>query len=50
MNIAVRYYSRSGNTKALASAIANGASVTAVSVDEPGVEELKAAEDFGKRI
>lgn len=35
---AVRYYSRSGNTKALAAAIANGAGVTAVSVDENGAE------------
>ena len=38
MSKAVRYYSRSGNTKALASAIANGASCTAVSVDEAGAE------------
>ena len=37
MNTAVRYYSRSGHTKALAEAIAKGAGVTAVSVDrEPG--------------
>jgi flavorubredoxin len=33
MNIAVRYYSRSGNTKAVAEAIAKAANVTAVSVD-----------------
>ncbi|MCR4724332.1 MAG: flavodoxin [Clostridia bacterium] len=33
MNIAVRYYSRSGNTKALADAIAEAAGVPAVSVD-----------------
>ena len=38
MSKAVRYYSRSGNTKALAAAIANGASCTAVSVDEAGAE------------
>ena len=38
MGKAVRYYSRSGNTKALAAAIANGASCTAVSVDEVGAE------------
>ena len=38
MGKAVRYYSRSGNTKALAAAIANGASCTAVSVDEAGAE------------
>ncbi len=36
MSVAVRYYSRSGNTKALADAIAEAASVKAVSVDEPG--------------
>ena len=33
MSAAVRYYSRSGNTKALAEAIAQGAGVSAVSVD-----------------
>ena len=33
MNAAVRYYSRSGNTKAIAEAIAKGAGVDAVSVD-----------------
>ena len=33
MNTAVRYYSRSGNTKAAAEAIAEAAGVTAVSVD-----------------
>ena len=33
MNIKVRYYSRSGNTKSLAEAIAKGANVTAISVD-----------------
>lgn len=33
MKTAVRYYSRSGNTKALAEAIAKEANVTAVSVD-----------------
>jgi flavorubredoxin len=36
MKTAVRYYSRSGNTKALAEAIAAGAGVPAVSVDQPG--------------
>ena len=35
MNIAVRYYSRSGNTRALAEAIAKAASVKAVSVVAP---------------
>lgn len=34
MNIAVRYYSRSGNTKAVADAIAKEAGVSAVSVDQ----------------
>jgi len=34
MNIAVRYYSRSGNTKAIAEAIAQAAGVQAVSVDK----------------
>ena len=33
MKIAVRYYSRSGNTKALAEAIADAVGVSAVSVD-----------------
>ena len=33
MNVAVRYYSRSGNTKAMAEAIAKAAGVPAVSVD-----------------
>ena len=33
MNIAVRYYSRSGNTKAVAEAIAKAAGVSAISVD-----------------
>lgn len=35
MNIAVRYYSRSGNTRAVAEAIAKAAGVNAVSVDQP---------------
>lgn len=33
MNIAVRYYSRSGNTKAVADAVAEAVGVKAVSVD-----------------
>ena len=33
MNYAVRYYSKSGNTKAVAEAIAKAAGVPAVSVD-----------------
>ncbi|MBQ3427710.1 MAG: hypothetical protein IJH37_11310 [Clostridia bacterium] len=35
MNIAVRYYSRSGNTKAVAEAIAKAVNVDAVSVEKP---------------
>ena len=35
MNVAVRYYSRSGNTKALADAMARAAGVSAISVDAP---------------
>lgn len=38
MNIAVRYYSRSGNTKLLAETIANEALVKAVSVDSIDAE------------
>lgn len=34
MNIAVRFYSRSGNTKAVAEAIAKAAGVSAMSVDQ----------------
>jgi flavodoxin len=34
MSVAVRYYSRSGNTKAVAEAIAKAAGVKAVSVDQ----------------
>lgn len=34
MNIAVRYFSRSGNTKAVAEAIAKAAGVSAMSVDQ----------------
>ncbi len=34
MNVAVRYYSRSGNTKAVADAIAEACGVKAVSVDQ----------------
>lgn len=35
MKAAVRYYSRSGNTKALADAIAAAAGAEAISVDRP---------------
>ncbi|MBR0136206.1 MAG: hypothetical protein IJM18_08390 [Clostridia bacterium] len=34
MNVAVRYYSKLGNTKRIAEAIAKGAGVTAVSITE----------------
>lgn len=36
MSVAVRYFSKSGNTKTIAEAIADGASTTALSVDDPG--------------
>lgn len=36
MSAAVRYYSRSGNTRAVAEAIANAAGVPAISVDTAG--------------
>ena len=36
MSVAVRYFSRSGNTKALAEGIAKAAGVKAISVDIPG--------------
>ncbi|MBR3512496.1 MAG: flavodoxin [Clostridia bacterium] len=42
MNIAVRYYSRSGNTKGVAEAIAKGVGVEAISVDS---EDSKINED-----
>lgn len=38
MSVAVRYYSRSGNTKAVADAIAKAAGVDAVSVDAGGAK------------
>lgn len=38
MNIEIRYYSRSGNTKLLAEAIAKGANVPAISVDAANSE------------
>ena len=38
MNIAVRYYSRKGHTKAVAEAIAKAAGVNAVSVGDAGSE------------
>ena len=44
MNIAVRYYSRSGNTRALAEAIALEAGVEAVSVDSPGAALTETAD------
>lgn len=45
MNIAVRYYSRSGNTEAVAKAIADEAKVPAVSVDRDDAP-LKAPVDI----
>lgn len=40
MKVAVRYFSKTGNTKAIAEAIAQGAGVTAMSVtDEPKLSE-----------
>lgn len=39
MNIAVRYYTRSGNTKKLAEAVAEAVSVTAKEVTEPLTEK-----------
>lgn len=44
MNIAVRYYSRSGNTKAVAEAIAKAANVDAVSVDGANSEITEKAD------
>ncbi len=35
MSVSVRYFSRTGNTKTIADAIAEGASSTAVSIDSP---------------
>ena len=40
MSVAVRYFSRTGNTKTIADAIAEGASSTAVSVDSPDAAKL----------
>lgn len=44
MNIAVRYYSRSGNTKAVAEAIAKAAGVDAISVDSANSEITEKAD------
>lgn len=44
MQTAVRYYSRSGNTKALAEAIAKGAGCAAVSVDKDEAQLREKAE------
>ena len=38
MNVAIRYYSRSGNTKALAEAISDITNVDAISVDNPNAK------------
>jgi len=44
MKIAVRYYSRSGNTKAVADAIAEAAGVSAVSVDQKDADITESTE------
>ncbi len=41
MKVAVRYYSRGGNVKAMAEAMARGLGVEAVSIDEPGAQITK---------
>ena len=38
MNIAVRYYTRSGNTKKLAEAVASAVSAEAKDINEPLIE------------
>ena len=38
MKVAIRYYSRGGNVKAMAEAIARGTGVEAISIDEPGAK------------
>ncbi len=45
MNIQVRYYSRTGNTKKIADAIAKEAGVKAKTIDAP-VNNLKNAREF----
>ncbi|MBR4262944.1 MAG: flavodoxin family protein [Bacilli bacterium] len=49
MNIKVRYYSRSGNTKALAEAIAKGVNTDAISIDSENAD-IKEAEETAKKI
>jgi flavorubredoxin len=44
MSKAVRYFSRSGNTKALADAIAKGAGTTALSVDDRSAQITESVE------
>ena len=41
MKVAIRYYSRGGNVKAMAEAIARGTGVEAISVDEPDAQITK---------
>lgn len=38
MKVAIRYYSRGGNVKAMAEALARGAGEEAISIDEPGAD------------
>lgn len=38
MKVAIRYFSRGGNVRAMAEALARGAGVEALSIDEPGAE------------
>ena len=44
MNIAVRYYSKTGNTKAVAEAIARAVNVEAVSVEKPEAQPAQQEE------
>lgn len=41
MNVAVRYYSRSGHVKLMAEALAKGAGVEAISIDDPRAKLTK---------
>ena len=41
MKVAVRYYSRSGHVKKMAEALARGAGVEAIAIDEPGAKLTK---------
>lgn len=41
MKVAIRYFSRGGNVKAMAEALARGTGIDAVSIDEPGAQITK---------